>query len=46
MEMWFLPLMNCKGFPDLIVGNRRALRDLSLHVEGGGDNVVEDITEQ
>jgi len=40
MEMWFLPLMNYKGFPNLIVGNWRVLRDLSLHFKGGGNNFL------
>jgi hypothetical protein len=40
LEMWFLPLVNCKGFPDLIVCNQRVLRDLSVHNEGGGSNFL------
>lgn len=36
LETWFLPLVNCKGIQDLIVCNQRVLRDLSLHIEGGG----------
>jgi len=32
--------VNCKGFPDPIVCNQRVLRDLSLHIEGGGSNFL------
>lgn len=38
--MWFLPLVNCKGFPDLIFCNESVLRDLSLHIQGGGSNFL------
>jgi hypothetical protein len=38
--MWFLPLVNCRGFPDPIVCNQRVLQDLSLHIEGGGSNFL------
>jgi hypothetical protein len=40
LEKWFLPLVNCKGFPDLNVCNQRVLRGLSLHIEGGGSNFL------
>jgi hypothetical protein len=40
LETWFLPLVNCKGFQDLIVCNHRVLIDLSLHIEGGESNYL------
>jgi hypothetical protein len=55
-EIRVLPLLNCQGFPHLIVDNQSVLRDLSVHFEGAGsnfptfyvssDNVVEDVSEQ